>query len=486
MYKLLLSWRYLRTRYLALASIISVMLGVATLIVVNSVMGGFATKLKTRLRGQQADVIVESRSTSGMHDYPARMARIRDLLGDKVAAISPVIEGWAMLQFRFQRHGATLTKTVRLIGVDPGTKSQTGEFARYLRLNQANPAQCFTVQGAVAEAHARHYPRYDPWEPPPQVIAPDPNAPPPPEPPPPSEEELRLFGAVVGYGIATYRNPEAKATDPEKDIPLLEPGDEITLTTVSSTELEGQDGARGYPRPVFAPFVVTDVAKCDMSEIDSNTVYVHIQDMQRLRTMQNRATALQLKLRDYDRDAEEVVRVLAQDKAFHPSLFVVQTWEHKQGPLLAAIGIERGILNVLLFLIIAVAGFGILAIFFMVVVEKMRDIGVLKALGASNAGVMGIFLSYGLGLGLVGALMGTVLGVTITVKINEVEQWLSRLTGHDVFPRDVYYFDKIPTDLQAWHVAGVIFGSLVIAVGASVLPSLRAALMHPVRALRYD
>ena len=86
------------------------------------------------------------------------------------------------------------------------------------------------------------------------------------------------------------------------------------------------------------------------------------------------------------------------------------TWEDKQGPLLAAIAIEKGILNVLLFMIVGVAGFGILAIFSMIVVEKTRDIGILKSLGASNGGVMKIFLGYGLLLGVVGAGLGTVAG----------------------------------------------------------------------------
>ena len=76
--------------------------------------------------------------------------------------------------------------------------------------------------------------------------------------------------------------------------------------------------------------------------------------------------------------------------------FRVSTWEQKQGPLLAAVAIEQSILNILLFFIIAVAGFGILAIFSMIVVEKTRDIGIMKALGASTAGVRGIFLGYGL------------------------------------------------------------------------------------------
>src|SRR5262249_21765878 len=79
--------------------------------------------------------------------------------------------------------------------------------------------------------------------------------------------------------------------------------------------------------------------------------------------------------------------------------------------------------------------------------EKTRDIGILKALGASNGGVMKIFLGYGLLLGMVGAVLGTALGLSLTNHINDVEQFLGRLTGRELFPRNVYYFDEIPTHI---------------------------------------
>ena len=111
---------------------------------------------------------------------------------------------------------------------------------------------------------------------------------------------------------------------------------------------------------------------------------------------------------------------------------------------MAAVEIETGILNVLLFLIIAVAGFGILAIFFMIVVEKTRDIGILKALGASSGGVMSIFLSYGLALGVVGSGVGVVLGLLFVRYINEIESAIALVTGRKVFDDKIYYFPEIP------------------------------------------
>src|SRR5204863_2007646 len=104
-----------------------------------------------------------------------------------------------------------------------------------------------------------------------------------------------------------------------------------------------------------------------------------------------------VRLKNFDADQMVVKDYLR--RIFPSHTYQVHTWEEKQGVLLSAIAIERGILNVLLFMIVGVAGFGILAIFSMIVVEKTRDIGILKALGASNRGIMTIFLSYGLLLG---------------------------------------------------------------------------------------
>jgi lipoprotein-releasing system permease protein len=221
-----------------------------------------------------------------------------------------------------------------------------------------------------------------------------------------------------------------------------------------------------------------------MSEYDSSYVFIPLDHMRHLRTMEDRATSIQIRLKDYDRDNKEVVERLK--KLFAGTPVEVQTWEGKQGPLLAAIGIEKGILNVLLFLIIAVAGFGILAIFSMIVVEKTRDIGILKALGASNGGVLKIFLGYGLLLGLVGACFGSGLGLAITTWINEIERFLTHVSGQEIFPRDVYYFKDIPTYVQPLSVLLINLGAVAIAVLFSILPALRAALLHPVRALRYE
>ena len=469
MYKLLLCWRYLLTRYLALVCIVSVLLGVAILIVVNSVMAGFSTKLRERLHAALSDVVVQSWDYTGMNDPQGKMDLIRadPDLNSRIVAMTPTIEIFAMLQFTV--NDTPVVRAVRLIGVDPEGRAALGGFAEYLT-NQADPAH---PSFELSQAALNHYkakrvqmaPRPQP------LVSPDgsplPDA-------PPSNPTAVPEGAFLGYAIAHVRDPKSTPEHPRPDLELLAPGDDVVLTTVTDGEI----------RPVRYRYVVSDYYHSEMSEYDSQYVFVPLKHLQMLRNMDDRVTAIQVRLKDYNKDHKKVEERLRQ--LFGAEGVQVSSWEELQGPLLAAIAVERGILNVLLFMIVGVAGFGILAIFSMIVVEKTRDIGILKALGASNWGVLKIFIGYGLLLGIVGAGLGTALGVTITTYINQIEHGLALVTGQDIFPRDIYYFKDIPTDMQPMTVLFINLGAVGIAVLFSILPALRAALLHPVRALRYE
>ncbi len=136
MYKYLLCWRYLRTRYIALASVGSVMLGVATMIVVNSVMAGFAEKMCDRLHGVLADVVVESYSLNGFYNSKEVMQRVMDVAGDDIIAMAPTMETPGILHFRVG--GEVITKPVQLIGVEPAERAKTGDFAEFLFDDHSN------------------------------------------------------------------------------------------------------------------------------------------------------------------------------------------------------------------------------------------------------------------------------------------------------------------------------------------------------------
>ncbi|MGH7135082.1 MAG: ABC transporter permease, partial [Pirellulales bacterium] len=515
MYKLLLCWRYLRTRYIALASVISVMLGVATMIVVNSVMSGFAHEMKDLIHGILSDVIFESHG-AGFTDPEYHMDRIRNVAGDYIAGMTPTVHVPAMLTFEFG--GKPYTRPVTLIGIDETTQSEASDFGKYL-LHPANrakmsfelrdggfdtadrqagaPAEGRRVLGEAGWSYRRWWAerkkafeaeesqRVPPPEPESVEIAAD-------EPSPgltASGEESSDSNSEPASLVDRFR-PEGEVFDPAteqhtglvlgvqlsnfrdedgKDQFLLLPGDDVRLTFPN---------AANPPGAASDWFTIVDMYESKMSEYDSTFVFVPIRELQRLRGTLDRGTnigdanSIQIRLKD-ERDANLVRDKLR--KAFPPQLYSIVTWRDKQGPLLAAVQMETAILNILLFLIIAVAGFGILAIFFMIVVEKTRDIGVLKALGASGRGIMAIFLSYGLSLGMVGSGVGMILGLLFVIKINEIAKWLSWLTGHEVFDPSIYYFYKIPTIIEPATVAWIVLGAMVIAVLASVLPARRAA-----------
>jgi lipoprotein-releasing system permease protein len=482
-YKYVLCWRYLLTRYLALACIISVMLGVTTLIVVNSVMSGFSTKLKDRLHHVLADVLIEANGFEGFPDPEGKIAQILSSpIGHLIEATAPTMEVPAMIQFRirgetpFQEE--TITRACKVIAIDPKRQYQVDGFARYTTSRQnedgkpladlGDPATCFDLTGPIKQKQLwLHPPVVDP------VALQRPLLPgelPPPDPPPSREKEA--VGAILGRAICHFRVPIDGQPGKYHEYNMCTPGSDVIITTISGQRLA----------PVYDRFACVDYFRSEMSEYDSNYVYIPLAHLQKLRGMENRASSIQIKLKNYDRDKKEVTETL---RRMFPTQTVV-TWEEKQSSLLAAIDIERGLLNVLLFLIICVAGFGILAIFAMIVVEKTRDIGILKALGASNGGVMKIFLGYGLLLGIVGAVFGTALGLTITIYLNQIEKVITRYTGHEIFNRSVYYFNEIPTNIQPMMVVLVNIGAIGIAVLFSVLPALRAALLHPVKALRYE
>lgn len=519
MYKFLLCTRYLKTRYIALASIISVMLGVATMIVVNSVMAGFSSEMRGRIHGILSDMVLEAMSMDGNYDPERQMRTIREVAGDYIEAMSPTVEVYGLLSFRYG--GQWIPRPVTIIGIEPASKAKVGTLVEHLENYQdikdekgnivraaersANEVPDWTLlktfleyrrmrlqqdrlmrddrdvddepeagrhekHGAVAQsedlARVNQFDEVDGTRTDDQI------------------DDGPLKACVyVGAQLISFPIQDKNEKKP-RTVMMIQPGDDVTISTVSAGK---PPEARSFNA------TVVDVFKSGMSEYDSNLVFMNLDELQRVRGMISppddlengvrSITSIQIKLKNFA-DAKLVADRL--QAAFPPGFYQVRTWEQKQGPLLAAVDVESTILNVLLFMIIAVAGFGILAIFFMIVVEKTRDIGILKSLGASSRGVMSIFVSYGLSLGLVGSGVGVLVGLLFVRYINEIEKGLTIITGRKVFDETIYYFPSIPTKVNAATVVWVALGAVAIAILASILPARRAALLHPVQALRHE
>jgi lipoprotein-releasing system permease protein len=519
MYKYLLGWRYLRTRWIALASIISVTLGVATLIVVNSVMAGFTHEMMERMHGILADVIFEGPGLNGFPDAERHMEEIRRVAGEYIEGMTPVVTVPAMLTYEFRGH--QFNRQILLIGIDEGTHASVSDFAKYLQHPENRRTLSFSLhergydvvdhqspenavprpdmeragwthrkmwgqrkkellQLQAAEEAARQQQQQRPLQTPPNPFDRGDGARGAQQPGNVFDETTEQHvGVIIGKGLISQYLPSEQA-----DRFLAIPGDDVQITVPTMP-----NSMNPKPTGESRLFTVVDVYESKMSEYDSQFVFVPLRELQDFRRMIDPSTgianitSIQIKLKN------EADGALVRDKlraAFRAELYGIFTWQDKQSSLLTAVALEKSILNILLFLIIAVAGFGILAIFYMIVVEKTRDIGVLKSLGASRSGVMGIFLSYGLSLGTVGAGAGLGLGLLFVHYINEVRDVLESITGTKVFDPSIYYFFRIPTSVEPLTVGWVVLGSIAIAVLASVLPARRAARLHPVEALRYE
>jgi lipoprotein-releasing system permease protein len=510
MYKLLLCWRYLRTRYIALVCIISVTLGVATMIVVNSVMAGFTAKMQTEMNAMLGDLILQVHSMDGALDPAAHMDRIRQVAGEQVAGMSPTAAVPALLYM--QVGGGLSTRPVTLVGIDEATYASVSSLGRHLQHPDNRQQLSFKL----------HENGYD-------LIDHDPTDPKAAQP----RQELGFSGWVYRRAKAEHdkrqrelyeraqvaaqtprgsqvQDPFAGVADQAKQgadfDPAVEqhPGIVLAMSELSVRTDDGvvhlynrpgDDLRVSFPKASLPPeaisefYTIVDVYQDPMRVENAAMAFVPLAHLQRSRGMIDpttgigKFTSIQIKLKP-GADANAVRDKLRS--ASDAQLYSVSTWQDNQAMLLHAIHTETMVLNILLFFIIAVAGFGILAIFYMIVVEKTRDIGILKSLGASGRGVMGIFLAYGLSLGIVGAGAGTLLGVTFARHINEVAALVERVQGSPVFDPSVYFFDKIPTSIEPFTVAWITLGAIGIAVLASVLPARRAARLHPVRALRFE
>src|SRR5205814_664845 len=147
---------------------------------------------------------------------------------------------------------------------------------------------------------------------------------------------------------------------------------------------------------------------------------------------------------------------------------------------------EKGLVTFLFGLISIVAIFLIFCIFYMIVVEKTRDIGIIKGVGATSSGVAGIFLGYGLAIGVVGAFWGLLVGYLIVHFINEIHTWLGRTTGLVIWKPEVYAFDIIPNTMNSHEVFWIIAIAILSSVLGALVPAMRAAEMNPVEALRWE
>jgi len=406
----MVAFRYLRARrqegfvsVIAIFSLLGIALGVATLIIVMSVMNGFRTELIGRILGLNGHLAVYG-ETAQLKDFDAAAAKVRQVQG--VVGATPLVEGQVMATSEGGAAGALVR------GIRPDDIRARKLIADHI------------VAGSLAEF---------------------------------GDDRVAIGDRLarrLGLGI----------------------GGRVTLIAP-----EGTDTAFGT-MPRLKTYRIAALFDVGFYEYDNSFIYVPLDAAQLFFRMPDAVSDIEVFLADAD-SASRAGPMIAAALGGHVRIL---DWQHANSSIVNAVEIERNVMFLILTLIILVAAFNIISGMIMMVKDKGRDIAILRTMGASRGMVLRIFMLSGASIGVVGTLAGFALGVVFTENIEAIRHFLQDLLHVNLFSAEIYFFTRIPAQLDEGEVASVVLMALLLSFLATLYPSWRAARLDPVEGLRYE
>jgi lipoprotein-releasing system permease protein len=253
-------------------------------------------------------------------------------------------------------------------------------------------------------------------------------------------------------------------------------GDRITLITAKGT----QTPFGTAPRVVA--FEVVGIVEVGVSDYDSSTVYLPLEAAQAYFKAGPVAYGIEISVTDPD-DMDGVLAAIAREIGPDYRIF---DWRQRNLQIFSALQVERNVMFLILTLIILVAALNIVSGLIMLVKDKGRDIAILRTMGASRGAVMRIFLIAGASIGISGTVLGLIIGTAFCANIETIRQFLSQLTGTELFSPEIYFLSRMPAHMEPMEVVSVVVMALALSLLATLYPSWRAARLDPIEALRYE
>ncbi|HXX33783.1 MAG TPA: lipoprotein-releasing ABC transporter permease subunit [Thermodesulfobacteriota bacterium] len=234
--------------------------------------------------------------------------------------------------------------------------------------------------------------------------------------------------------------------------------------------------------PKMKRFRVVGIFYSGMYDFDNTLAYISIPSAQKFLNMDSRVTGIEIK-------TDDIYKVKKIGKEIHQKLgfpFWTKDWMEMNRNLFSALKLEKIVMFILLVLTVLVAAFNIISTLIMVVMEKHKDIAILKSMGARSSGILKIFVIEGLVIGVVGTILGVIQGLMIALNMNAIQEFLERQLGYKLLASDVYYIDRLPSQVNPLDVGLIIVTVIGISLLATLYPSWRASRLDPAEALRYE
>ena len=549
MYKLFLTLRYLRKRRIAYFAIAAVTLCVMMVLVVMSIMGGWLDQVKVRARGLLGDVIIDNGSYAGFPLYQEFIDEIQKwpeikkatpviytaglysiqnttinkevrVVGIRLHDVYEVNAFKASLFYEKFYPGTTTFEPQRepVLGFDlnaaPISIREGNQGFQTLPLALPEP-----YQSALAKSRAAGLHDDDSTETGVNSIMARLNCP-----PIPghywwlrSESELGprmdgnpLPGIILGRDIVAERQSDGRYER------LVTRGRTIILTLMVVSPRGNVD-----PIPIKQSFRYTDDSRTGIYEIDSQHVYCDFELLQKLLQMNEadridpdsgdtigkvpgRCSQIQIKLASELPQHEIHALCRRMEDLYHGfvssgryqldaddcqmiSGVHALTWQESQVHIIGPVEKERILVTILFGIISLVAVTLVLCILYMIVLQKTRDIGIVKSIGGSSGGVAFIFIMYGAAVGIAGSILGSVLGTLFVTNINEIQDFLIRINpAWRMWDMQVYSFDRIPSVVATGDIVTVVVTAIIASTFGSFVAAWRAGRMQPVEAVRYE
>ena len=289
-------------------------------------------------------------------------------------------------------------------------------------------------------------------------------------------EKLEIINNENFNGIKNSLQKDSISIGKELSFSLdLEIGDNVVLMSPSS--LDTIIGS--LPRQ--KSFIITSIFDSGLADFDNNVAFINLNSLEEFFNYSSDDRNLELFLKDPQNieNQKEITQKIFEDE-------FVYSWADMNSSLFSALKVERNVMFIILSLIIIVAAFNIISGLTILVKNKTKDIGILKSIGVQNKSIVKIFFLVGILIGTSATIFGIFLGVTFSLYVENLRQFLSNTFNISLFPEEIYFLSKMPSEINISSITLIALCSIFITIIVSIFPAMKAAKLDPIKSLKYE